>query len=83
MKDKNYNNTESLIIVLYYALTVISSVGYGDYYPVSYLEMLIAVFCMMVGVIVFSIIKNLCSLEILLLEYALSIKSISFFNQFE
>ena len=33
------NNKHRLIICCYYALTMLSTVGYGDYYPISNLEM--------------------------------------------
>jgi len=37
---------------------MLSTVGYGDYYPISDLEMIIAVICMMIGVGVFSVVMN-------------------------
>ena len=37
---------------------MLSTVGYGDYYPISDLEMVMAVVCMMIGVGVFSIVMN-------------------------
>jgi uncharacterized membrane protein len=47
-----------LSISLYFALTMLSTVGYGDLYPISNLEMIIAVVCMMIGVAVFSVVMN-------------------------
>ena len=41
---------------LYFALTMLSTVGYGDMYPISNLEKIVGVFCMMFGVALFSII---------------------------
>lgn len=37
---------------------MLSTVGYGDYYPISDLEMIIAVICMMIGVALFSVVMN-------------------------
>lgn len=47
-----------LITSLYFALTMLSTVGYGDFYPISDLEMVFAVICMMIGVGVFSVVMN-------------------------
>ena len=47
-----------LITSLYFALTILATVGYGDYYPISDLEMVFAVSCMMIGVGVFSVVMN-------------------------
>jgi hypothetical protein len=37
---------------------MLSTVGYGDLYPISNIEMIIAVVCMMIGVAVFSVVMN-------------------------
>ena len=37
---------------------MLATVGYGDYYPISDLEMMFAVICMMIGVAVFSVVMN-------------------------
>ena len=42
------------IIVCYFALTTLSTVGYGDYYPVSRNEMLVGILFMLVGIVFFS-----------------------------
>ena len=42
----------------YYALTTLSTVGYGDYYPVNSLERVIAVVLMLGGVAFFSYIMG-------------------------
>ena len=47
-----------LTISLYFALTMLSTVGYGDLHPISDLEMIIAVVCMMIGVAIFSVVMN-------------------------
>lgn len=43
---------------LYFALTILSTVGYGDYYPVSNTEMLTALVAMLGGVAFFSYIMG-------------------------
>jgi len=43
---------------LYFALTILSTVGYGDYYPVSNVEMLTALVVMLGGVAFFSYIMG-------------------------
>ena len=37
---------------------MLSTVGYGDMYPISNLEKIVAVFCMLIGVAVFSVIME-------------------------
>ena len=49
---------DQLITSLYFALTMLATVGYGDYFPISDLEMIFAVICMMIGVGVFSVVMN-------------------------
>lgn len=43
---------------LYFALTILSTVGYGDYFPVSNVEMLAALVVMLGGVAFFSYIMG-------------------------
>lgn len=43
---------------VYYILTTLSTVGYGDYYPVSILEKIIGSILMFCGVTFFSIMMN-------------------------
>jgi len=50
--------TYQLIVSCYYALTTLSTVGYGDYYPVNSLERVIAVVLMLGGVAFFSYIMG-------------------------
>ena len=45
-----------LIVSCYYALTTLSTVGYGDYFPISSLERIVAVVIMLGGVAFFSYI---------------------------
>ena len=43
---------------MYFSLTMLSSVGYGDYYPINPLEQIFAVLIMLQGVAVFSWVRN-------------------------
>jgi hypothetical protein len=52
------DQTHKLIISCYYALTTLSTVGYGDYYPISNNERIIAVVIMLGGVAFFSYIMG-------------------------
>lgn len=52
------DQTHQLIISCYYALTTLSTVGYGDYYPISNNERIIAVVIMLGGVAFFSYIMG-------------------------
>lgn len=40
----------------YFALTTLATVGYGDYYPISWIEKIFAVLVMLLGVAFFSYI---------------------------
>jgi len=48
----------NLIISCYFALTTLATVGYGDYYPVSDVEIVLAVVFMLCGVAFFSYIMG-------------------------
>ena len=50
--------TENLIIVLYFAFTTLSTVGFGDYNPKSELERTITAFILLIGVACFSYIMT-------------------------
>jgi len=52
------DNFPKLVIMLYFALTTLSTVGYGDYHPVSNLEMIFSCVIMMGGVAFFSYIMG-------------------------
>lgn len=52
------DNWRKLIISCYYTLTTLATVGYGDYYPVSDMERMLAVFLMLCGVAFFSYIMG-------------------------
>lgn len=51
-------NWRKLIISCYYTLTTLATVGYGDFYPVSDTERIIAVVLMLAGVAFFSYIMG-------------------------
>ena len=42
------------IIVCYFALTTLSTVGYGDLYPLSSREMILGIIFMLIGIVFFS-----------------------------
>ena len=56
LSDKT--DTFQLIVSCYYALTTLSTVGYGDFYPVSDRERVLAVVIMLGGVAFFSYIMG-------------------------
>ena len=56
--EKEMDVYKKLIISCYFALTTLSTVGYGDYYPVSNIERIIAVLIMLGGVAFFSFIMS-------------------------
>lgn len=51
-------NTENLILVVYFAFTTLSTVGFGDYAPRSSYERMIATFILLIGVACFSYIMS-------------------------
>jgi len=55
---ENEGNFRKLIVSCYFALTTLSTVGYGDYYPVSNLERILACIIMLLGVAFFSFIMG-------------------------
>lgn len=42
------------IIVCYFALTTLSTIGYGDLYPLSSREMILGIIFMLIGIVFFS-----------------------------
>lgn len=56
--DEYESNSNRLIVCCYFALTMLSTVGYGDYYPISNLEMVMTVILMLAGVAFFSFIMG-------------------------
>ena len=43
-----------LIIVCYFSLTTLSTVGYGDLYPISISEIVLGICYMLIGIVIFS-----------------------------
>ena len=58
LKEPGVELSHQLIVSCYYALTTLSTVGYGDYYPVSNNERILAVLIMLGGVAFFSYIMG-------------------------
>lgn len=52
------DNLRKLVVACYFALTTLSTVGYGDFYPMSNLERICAVLVMLCGVAFFSYIMG-------------------------
>lgn len=52
------SDSDNLVTIWYFALTTLSTVGYGDYAPVSSLEMLAVVVVQLCGVAIFSFIMD-------------------------
>ena len=50
--------SDRLIILVYFALTTLSTVGYGDLFPTSILEKALGVAIEIIGVTIFSILMN-------------------------
>ena len=50
--------SDKVIVSCYYALTTLSTVGYGDYFPISDTERIIALIIMLGGVAFFSYIMG-------------------------
>ena len=48
------NNQEFLITILYFTFTSLSTVGFGDYYPISDEERIVGAFMLLFGVAIFS-----------------------------
>ena len=51
-------NVEHIIVSWYYSMTTLTTVGYGDYYPITTNEILLAVIYMLCGVVFFSFIMS-------------------------
>jgi len=47
-----------MITVVYFAMTTLSTVGYGDYHPISDIERIVCSFILLFGVAVFSFIMG-------------------------
>mmetsp|Transcript_109563 Transcript_109563/g.151666 ORF Transcript_109563/g.151666 Transcript_109563/m.151666 type:complete len:157 (-) Transcript_109563:928-1398(-) len=55
---ENNDQWKNLIIVIYFAFTTLSTVGFGDYNPKSELERIITTFILLIGVACFSYIMG-------------------------
>lgn len=53
-----YSNIQIMTIILYYSFTSLSTVGFGDYYPLSDYERLFCMMILMFGVAIFSYIMG-------------------------
>jgi len=53
-----YDNLNKLIISCYFILATLSTVGYGDFYPVSQTEKIVDIFIMLIGIAFFSYIMS-------------------------
>ena len=49
---------QNLVIVVYFAFTTLSTVGFGDYNPKSEIERIVTTFILLVGVACFSYIMG-------------------------
>ena len=49
---------ERLVVCLYFILTTLSTVGYGDFFPVAEVEQIIGSIIMFCGVIYFSLLMG-------------------------
>ena len=52
------NGLRRVLVSLYFAFTTLSTVGLGDYYPVSDIERLVGAFLLLIGVAIFSYIMG-------------------------
>ena len=55
---EEFTQPKKLITCMYYALTTLSTVGYGDYYPTSIAEKIFGSIVQIFGVTFFSILMN-------------------------
>ena len=57
-EDSQHSDGQQLIVISYFALTTLSTVGYGDMYAISSLERVVSVIIMLGGVAFFSFIMG-------------------------
>jgi len=60
-----------MLVVVYFAFTTLSTIGFGDYHPMSKIERVVASFILLIGVALFSFIMGN------FIEILLSYKSIT------
>lgn len=53
-KNCHTDYSSQAIIVCYYALTTLSTIGYGDFYPISWREQVVGVIFMLAGIVFFA-----------------------------
>lgn len=58
LNDKNYTNGYKFITSCYFSITTLSTVGYGDLYPISNAEKIVGILIMLAGVGFFSFIMG-------------------------
>jgi len=56
--DELMSISDRLILCMYYMLTTLSTVGYGDFYPFSIAEKIVGSLIQIIGVTIFSIVMN-------------------------
>lgn len=54
----SFSHSKVAIVSTYFAFTSLSTVGFGDYYPVSDMERLVGAFVLLFGVAIFSYIMG-------------------------
>ena len=54
-----YDNFSKTVILAYFSFTSLSTVGFGDYYPLSDSERLFGAFILLFGVAIFSYIMGM------------------------
>ena len=52
------NSKDATLSMMYWAFTTLSTVGLGDYYPVSYSERFLAAFGFLIGVAIFAYVMG-------------------------
>ena len=57
-KLENNTDVENMIVMMYYAFTTLSTVGFGDYHPRSNSERIFCALILLVGVAIFSYIMG-------------------------
>jgi len=54
----DHDTYRNLIISMYFGLTSLSTTGFGDFHPITELEMLVCIFILLIGVSMFSLIMG-------------------------
>ena len=56
--DNNESSGRILVKMWYFGITTLSTIGFGDYHPISEMEQLLCGFMLLFGVLIFSYIMN-------------------------